>query len=60
MAWIVAMLDICGIMSSSNASGSDPPVVEKSPLVSHTNVVRPANSHTDINDRLKLRERFPR
>jgi len=54
------MLDICGIMSSSNASGSDPPVVEKSPLVSHTNVVRPANSHTDINDRLKLRERFPR
>jgi len=30
MAWIVAMLDVCGIMSSSNASGSDPPVVEVS------------------------------
>jgi len=32
-ARIVATLDVCGFMSSSNASGSDPPVVGKSPLV---------------------------
>jgi hypothetical protein len=41
MARIVAMLDVCGIMISSNVSGSEPSVVEKSPLVSHTSVVRP-------------------
>jgi len=33
MARIVAMLDVCDKMSSTNASGLDPPVVGKSPLV---------------------------
>jgi len=33
MAWKVAMLGVCGVMSSPNASHSDPLVVKKSPLV---------------------------
>jgi hypothetical protein len=53
------MLDACGIVSSSNASRSDPPVVEKSALVSQTSVVRPENFYTNKKGRLKLRERFP-
>ena len=33
MTRVVVTLDVCGVMSSSNAGGSDPSVVGKSPLV---------------------------